>query len=108
MIMFDVARQYSPQYLCREDETYDKMIENGGEPFACGTPIIAYIFFIMFYILVSQIFVNLFIVIIIDAFQDKESNKNLPITFYNIYEFSQLWSKYDPEATGFISIHDLE
>ena len=62
----------------------------------------------MFYILVSQIFVNLFIVIIIDAFQDRESINNLPITFLNIYEFSQVWSKYDNEATGFINIVDFE
>ena len=51
---------------------------------------------------------NLFIVIIIDAFQDRDSLNKLPITFLNIYEFSQVWCKYDPEATGFISIHDLE
>ena len=108
VIMFDLARQYSPQYLCRENETYESMIENGGEPFACGTPIVAYVFFIMFHILVSQIFVNLFIVIIIDAFQDRDSLNKLPITFLNIYEFSQVWCKYDPEATGFISIDDLE
>ena len=30
MIMFDYARSYSPQYQCREDETYESIMENGG------------------------------------------------------------------------------
>ena len=53
VIMFDLAKTYSPTYQCREDETYETMMENGGEPFKCGSPIAAYIFFILFMILVS-------------------------------------------------------
>ena len=41
---------------------------NNGETFACGSPLISYGFFILFHILVSQIFMNLFVAIIIDSF----------------------------------------
>lgn len=68
MIMFDLARTYSPEYQCREDETYETMMANGGQPFACGNPVVSYVFFVLFHIIVFQIFVNLFIAIIIDAF----------------------------------------
>lgn len=33
IIMFDLARGYSDDYQCRENETYESMMENGGEPF---------------------------------------------------------------------------
>ena len=68
LIMFDFARDYSPTNQCREEETYETMMENGGEPNACGSPVVSYLFFVAFHILVFQIFVNLFIAIIIDTF----------------------------------------
>ena len=108
MIMFDLARTYSETYQCREDETYSSVMANGGEPFACGQPVVAYTFFIIFQILVSQIIVNLFIAIIIDAFLGQSDQFDLPISPYHLYDFVEIWSRYDPEATGFISIHDLE
>ena len=80
----------------------------GKEPFSCGNPITSYIFFIAFHILVFQIFMNLFIAIIIDAFLGQTDHFQLPIQKYSIQEYVQIWSKYDPEATGFIEIKDLE
>lgn len=67
MIMFDYARAYSPQYQCRDDEDYESLMLNGG-PKACGSALYAYPFFIVFNFLVFQIFINLFVAIIIDAF----------------------------------------
>lgn len=66
--MFDLSRTYSADYQCRDHETYDTIMANNGETFACGSPLISYGFFILFHILVSQIFMNLFVAIIIDAF----------------------------------------
>ena len=68
LIMFDLARTYETTYQCREDETYETIMANGEDPFACGNPLASYVFFTLFHILVSQIFMNLFIAIIIDAF----------------------------------------
>ena len=39
LIMFELAKTYSETYQCREDEDYASMMKNGGEPFACGSPL---------------------------------------------------------------------
>ena len=90
------------------------MMANGGEPYACGKPIASIFFFVMFHILVSQIFVNLFIAIIIDAFLgqtdhfNSETENQLDNLPYALFDFVELWSKYDEDATGYIDIADLE
>ena len=72
LIMFDLARGYSPAYQCRSGENYQSMMRDGaGEPFACGSATASYIFFVLFHILVVQVFINLFIAIIIDAFLEQ-------------------------------------
>jgi hypothetical protein len=103
MVMFDLARTYSLTNQCREGENYESMMQNGGEPFGCGSPI-AFGFFLIFQILVSQIFVNLFIAIIIDGFLGQSNQFELPIEQYSLYEFVKIWTKYDSEASGFIRI----
>ena len=75
---------------------------------ACGSPVTSYIFFICFNILVFQIFINLFVAIIIDAFLGETHLSDLPIPNYTIEEFRNIWSEYDPLATGYIDIEDLE
>ena len=64
---------------------------NGGEPFACGSPVVAYTFFVLFHILVTQIFINLFIAIIIDAFLEQTDHFKLPIKKYFIQDFVEVW-----------------
>ena len=66
---------------------------------------ISYVFFVLFQILVTQVFINLFMAIIIDAFLGETDHFKLPIQPYALYEFQKIWSEYDPEATGFISVH---
>ena len=51
---------------------------------------------------------NLFIAIIIDAFLGQSDQFKLPIQPYALYDFISLWAQYDPKATGFISICNLE
>lgn len=62
----------------------------------------------MFQIICKQIFLNLFVAIIIDAFLGNAEMFSLPIQVYEINEYTLLWSKYDAEATGFMAISDLE
>lgn len=84
------------------------MMANGGEPFACGSPILAHTFFILFNILVFQIFINLFVAVIIDAFLGQTLQFMLPVQKYQVQQYVKIWSKFDPKATGFISITDLD
>ena len=106
--MSELARGPSHTYQCREGENYESMMANGGEPFACGSPITAILFFITFQILVFQIFVNLFVAVIIDAFLGQTDHFNLPIHKYSVQAFVEIWSQYDPEATGYIGIDQLD
>ena len=49
------------------------------QPDGCGNPVIAYIYFYSYLIIVSQIFLNLIIAIIIDSFLGQSDAFNLPI-----------------------------
>jgi len=79
LIMLEIARTYAPDYQCREDEDYDSMMANDGEPFACGSPITSYTFFVLFNIFVFQIYINLFVAIMIDAFLGQSNQMSLPV-----------------------------
>jgi len=108
MIMFDYAREYSLTYQCRENEDYESMMQSGGQPMGCGSPLKSYTFFILFNMLVFQVFINLFVAIIIDAFLGQTDHFNLPIQNYSIVEFVNIWAEFDPLATGYIDVTDLE
>lgn len=64
-------------------------------------------FFGIFQLLVSQIYLNLVIAIIVDAFTSVIAAGKLPVTEDLIDEFVRCWAKYDPDATSFISIENL-
>ena len=72
------------------------MMADGGVPFECGKPAMSIIFFVLFHILVFQVFVNLFIAIIIDAFLGQTDHFKLPVQEYSLQEFVRIWSHYDP------------
>ncbi|KAI8343217.1 Ion transport protein-domain-containing protein [Chlamydoabsidia padenii] len=70
----------------------------------CGSPIAAYTLFILFYVLCTYIFVNLFTVVVISNFSftfDKR-NKFTLLTRADLRYYKQTWEDYDPRATGFI------
>lgn len=72
-IMFDSSQSFSILYECKEDEDYYSIIARGDDPEdvygpkGCGNGF-AVVFHILFQVIVSQVFLNLFIAIIIDAF----------------------------------------
>jgi len=76
-------------------------------PKGCGTSF-ATTFHLLFQVLVSQVFLNLFIAIIIDAFFGQTDIANIPVKEENIKGFQNIWSKYDHLATQIISIKDLQ
>ena len=76
--------------------------------FACGSPAIAYGYHLSFQIVVSQVFLNIFIAIIIDSFAGQADAFNLPVNQNAIDQFVEIWSQYDPHATSFLDARDLE
>lgn len=53
-------------------------------------------------------FLNLFIAIMIDAFFGQTDMAKMSVKEKTLEDFQNLWSKYDPNATGFITIKDLK
>lgn len=78
------------------------------QPDACGNPLIAYIYFYSFTVIVSQIFLNLFIAIIIDSFLGQSDAFSLPVTQLDIDEFREVWKEFDYDAIGYIEASKLE
>jgi hypothetical protein len=54
------------EFDCNENPTYESVQANGGEPDGCGNPI-ALFFFISFLLMVTFVFLNLFIAIILEG-----------------------------------------
>ena len=72
-IMLESAMPYSILNQCVESEDYDSIVARGDDPMktygpkGCGTGF-SIVFHLLFQIIVSQVFLNLFIAIIIDTF----------------------------------------
>jgi hypothetical protein len=66
-LMYDCARPKSITFECNENVTYEKDIKFG-KINGCGNPAAAFIYFISFMVMVSFIFLNLFIAIIIERY----------------------------------------
>lgn len=77
------------------------------QPDACGSPFVAYFYFYSFTVIVSQIFLNLFIAIIIDSFLGQSDAFSLPVTQLDIDEFREVWKEFDHDALGYISSKKL-
>ena len=66
-VMMDAARPRSILFQCNTDADYYSILSNGMKTDGCGLNI-AIPYFYSFTLIVSQIFLNLFIAIIIDSF----------------------------------------
>ena len=113
-IMLETSWQKSILYQCNPDETYDTIIASGRDPEnwegprGCGEQLRSYFFFGLFQFLITQVYLNLVIAIIVDAFTGVLATEKLPINDKLIDEFVNQWSKYDPEATNFIEINLMD
>lgn len=100
--MFECSRARSILYQCSENETYETIVEAGRDPQnwegtgGCGSDLSAITFHLIFQITITQIFVNLFIAIIIDAFMGVSETYTLPVGQLAVQEFEQIWyQKFD-------------
>jgi hypothetical protein len=71
-LMYAYVYNGSVTNSCVDDPTYDEIQSNGGEPNGCGTPF-AYIFFVSFMLIVSFVFLNLFIAVLLKGFIESEA-----------------------------------
>jgi len=74
----------------------------------CGNQVLAYAYFISFMIIVSFIFLNLFIAIILESFNTSQNEEGLKIGQQTLNQFSEIWSEFDKKGKGFIKYNELE
>jgi len=64
-------------------------------------------FFITFMVMVSITFMNMFIAIILEGFDDYHEEESHRISQETITEFTKTWQEFDPLATGYIKIDQM-
>lgn len=107
-LMDAVGQGYSITNQCIPNATYADYVNNNYEPIACGSYTPTYIFFSSYILLVSMIFLNLFIAIILNGyFQTTEREKQV-INSNLLENYRDAWAVFDPDATGYIHIRQFE
>lgn len=73
----------------------------------CGNRLLATVYFLSFMVIVSFIFLNLFIAIILESFDTSKDEEGLKVGASTINKFKEFWgeSKFDPKGLKFIKIN---
>ena len=58
-------------------------------------------------VIISFIFLNLFIAIILESFNDSTADKGLQVGGETITNFNEIWQNFDPKGRGFIQTKKL-
>uniref|UniRef100_A0A336MGI3 Voltage-dependent L-type calcium channel subunit alpha n=1 Tax=Culicoides sonorensis TaxID=179676 RepID=A0A336MGI3_CULSO len=82
----------------------DRRSDDYGQP-TCGN-VLAYPYFISFYVLCSFLIINLFVAVIMDNFDYLTRDWSI-LGPHHLDEFIRLWSEYDPDAKGRIKHLDV-
>lgn len=103
--MENSARSPSILFSCIENQSFESKERDG--ILGCGNPA-AYIYFIAFVLIVSIVFLNLFIAIILEGFSASAQEHNIRVKNHCFEVFQKAWQKYDPQATEMIAVSQLE
>ncbi len=87
---------------CLNDGSYPNCTEING----CGAGFTAYIYFYSFTLLVSFVILNLFVGIVLEAFEN--SNEGDILSPNDMDHFTKCWSEFDPSATWHIKAGDMK
>eukprot|EP00741_Cyanophora_paradoxa_P000465 tig00000405_g453.t1 len=76
-----------------------------GVPFKeCGSPVVAPVFFCSFMFLAFSIGNNLFIAVVLDAFDAVSAREGYRVSERDLDQFASGWERRDPGATGFMHV----
>ena len=92
---------------CTFNPTYDDYVQAGFQTVGCSNRALAYAFFTSFYFIVSLIFLQLFIAVILQGYDDTQVQEARLFNNQMNQTFRESWADYDNEATTFIDIHHL-
>ena len=104
--MHDAVRELSVVWQCNPNPTYESYVANGYQTDGCGTPW-AYVFFISFMMLISFCYLNLFIAIVIEGFDEVRARADLKLSVLVYDQFREIWFRFDRHGTGFIEHEKL-
>ncbi|XP_013174775.1 PREDICTED: muscle calcium channel subunit alpha-1-like isoform X2 [Papilio xuthus] len=99
----DIMMGVSPEPEVKCDKNYEDEGEEGGG--TCGS-VLAFPYFISFYVLCSFLIINLFVAVIMDNFDYLTRDWSI-LGPHHLDEFIRLWSEYDPDAKGRIKHLDV-
>ncbi|XP_046973963.1 muscle calcium channel subunit alpha-1-like isoform X14 [Vanessa cardui] len=100
----DIMMGVSPEPEVRCDRNYDEEGEEDSSG-SCGS-VLAFPYFISFYVLCSFLIINLFVAVIMDNFDYLTRDWSI-LGPHHLDEFIRLWSEYDPDAKGRIKHLDV-
>ena len=75
-------------------------------PNGCGSAF-GYFYFCSFVVIVSFVYLNLFIAIILQGFSDTNERANLKINESGYEDFRDKWSLFDTKGKGLIRVYEL-
>ena len=67
-LMDALGRSNKENYSCKVDATYEDYLTAGSVPIACGNYVTTYVFFGTYLIIITLVFLNLFIAIILSGY----------------------------------------
>lgn len=106
-MMVDVATKLNVANNCTDTPTFASIQANGGIVNGCGTSV-SFVYFMLFNLMVTVIFLNLFVAVILNGFSNSNEEESFQIFKVQIEKFKKIWQEYDPKATGFVEVTKIE
>ena len=100
-LMNALGHRDKENYQCKKNPTYADYI-SAGTPVGCGNFVSTYIFFGSYLIMITLVFLNLFIAIILNGYFDTRDQEGQRLSNDMMQDFKDGWAKFDPDATGII------
>merc|ERR1719502_466001 len=98
---------------CLHNPVYDPMtcgfnnVAGCYDLMGCGTQL-AFVFWVVFTLIITYVLLNLFIGIVLDGFGESSSQEYSSLSSEHKEMFLSLWQEYDPDAERSITVNQLE
>lgn len=89
---------------CAVEQSFEDIQKDGIR--GCGSAG-SYVFFVSFVVLVSMLVMNLSLAAVIEGLDTAKKENHGIVSGDDIDALIEMWSEYDPDATGYISMQDL-
>ena len=103
MILADVSRQNSVNFICVNLSYYDDYNKYG--LMDCGSPL-AYPFFYIFFIIILLV-LNLLVGIMINVSGNLKKYQERAINIYQLEDIVKLWEEFDIDGSGYMNYKDF-